>query len=144
MYNRICRLLSTPTVLSDFVLQVAKNSFMRNGGKPVPEQQARKLLQLEEERLQSISSLRRQLLLIKYQQGLKANQCSDSGRWQEEKCKPLEAMDFEQLKMENQTLNERLVERQEEAQKLQATARNSIQVSLLKDIHIAVLKWAYD
>lgn len=122
---------SVRTTLSEFVKQVAKNSFLRKGGKPVPEQQVTKLLQLEEEKLQSISALRCQQLLLQYQQEVQLARRPVSGHWQEENAKPLQVMDFEQLKMENQTLNERLVERQEEAQKLQAIARNSAQVSNL-------------
>ncbi|KAL8450202.1 hypothetical protein Emag_003356 [Eimeria magna] len=113
---------------AEFVLQVAKNSFLRQGGKPVSEQQVKKLLQLGEEKQQSINSLRRELLQFQYQQELQQAQSFEKAQWEEEQCAPLEAMDFEQLKMENQTLNERLVERQEEARKLQAITRNTVQL----------------
>lgn len=93
------------------------------------EQQVQKLLQQEQEKLETINSLRRQLLQVQYQQELQRAQHARGAAWKEaEECNPLQAMDFEQLKMENQTLNERLVERQEEAQKLLAITRNSAQV----------------
>ncbi|KAL8444511.1 hypothetical protein Emed_006208 [Eimeria media] len=128
---RGAKVLECRQAFAEFVLQVAKNSFMRHGGKPVSEQQVKKLLQLGEEKQQSINSLRRELLMFQYHQELQQAQSFDKAQWEDEQYTPLEAMDFEQLKMENQTLNERLVERQEEARKLQAIMRNSVQLAAL-------------
>ncbi|KAL8426441.1 hypothetical protein Efla_005495 [Eimeria flavescens] len=112
----------------EFVVQVCRNSFMRQGGKPVSEQQVKKLLQQGDEKLQQISKLRREVLSFQHQQDLNRAQTADTEKWEDGQCDPLEPMDFEHLKMENQTLNEKLVERQEEAQKLQTITRNSLQL----------------
>ncbi|KAL8433286.1 hypothetical protein ACSSS7_003970 [Eimeria intestinalis] len=128
---RGAKVLECREAFSEFVIQVAKNSFMQQGGKRVSEQQVKKLLQLGEEKQQSINSLRRELLLFQYQQELQQAQSFAKAQWEDEQYTPLEAMDFEQLKMENQTLNERLVERQEEARKLQAISRSSVQLAAL-------------
>ncbi|KAL8270611.1 hypothetical protein Esti_005473 [Eimeria stiedai] len=126
--HRGAKVLECREAFANFVIQVAKNSFMQHGGRPVSEQQVKKLLQLGEEKQQSINSLRRELMLFHYQQELQQAQSFHKAQWEEEQYTPLEAMDLEQLKMENQTLNERLVERQEEARKLQAITRNSVQL----------------
>lgn len=109
-------------------MEVAKNSVMQKGGKPVSEQQVRKLLQQEEEQQQIVDRLRADLLRIEYEMELKFELYRNRGRWQSDECDAMQAMDFEQLKMENQTLNEKLVERQEEALKLQNIAKKSAQV----------------
>ena len=109
------------------MLQVAKNAVMQKGGKPVSEQQVLKLLQLEEDEQQIVNRLRADLLRTEYELELKVELHKCKGRWQADECDSLQAMDFEQLKMENQTLNEKLVERQEEALKLQNIAKKSAQ-----------------
>ncbi|CDJ68499.1 ankyrin repeat-containing protein, putative [Eimeria necatrix] len=112
----------------EFVLQVAKNSVMRRGQKPVSERQVLLLLQREEQQQQQVRALRQQLLQQQFQQQLQQAQRAANGDWDEDCCSPLQAMDFEQLKMENQTLNEKLVLRQEEAKKLQSLTKKAAQL----------------
>ncbi|OEH77592.1 ankyrin repeat-containing protein [Cyclospora cayetanensis] len=112
------KVIECKRAFGEFVQQVAKNSFMPKGGKSVSVNQVAKLLQEEQEGMQRVTSLRQQLLEIESKQWMQAAQRSHNCSWQEEDGKSFHMMDFEQLKVENQTLNERLVEKQEEAKKL--------------------------
>ncbi|CDI75533.1 ankyrin repeat-containing protein, putative [Eimeria praecox] len=126
--TQTAKVMECRKAFGEFVLQVAKNAVMQKGGKPVSEQQVMKLLQQEEEQQQTIDRLRADLLKTQYEMELKIELHKSKGHWQADECDSVQAMDFEQLKMENQTLNEKLVERQEEAVKLQNIARKSAQL----------------
>ena len=108
----------------EFKREVAKNAEFNRNNKPIPkkiiEEWEYKEMQKDKEvaecRLQNI---RYRNQLAKFEKQLKKK---------EELAEGLHLIDFEQLKIENQTLNEKIEERNEELQKLRKKIVNTVNI----------------
>ncbi|KEP62422.1 UNVERIFIED_CONTAM: hypothetical protein HHA_209040 [Hammondia hammondi] len=111
------------TAFRDFLRKVAKNSQMARSGKPIPESILGQLMQLEEEKTRALQEARSASTKLKHQLDV-LHQMASENDMQEQ----FHVMDFEQLKIENQALNEKIVERNEEIKKLRSIIVSAVQV----------------
>lgn len=106
---------------------------MQQGGGPLKEGLVRQLLEGEAAEHEKLLQLRAEAQQLSWRieeiQARSSHTTLASDDLPDGARRDLHAVDFEQLKMENQGLNEKLVERQEEAQKLQAIFRSAVQAS---------------
>ena len=122
--ERVKRANDIRNAFNSFKYEVARSAENSRTGKPIPEriigekmkQEEKKELELERARLKNIH-LRYQLRRL--EQELKAK---------EELSEGLHLIDFEQLKIENQSLNEKIEERNEELLKLRKKTTTTVQV----------------
>ncbi|CBZ49860.1 putative ankyrin repeat-containing protein [Neospora caninum Liverpool] len=105
-----------------FLRKVAKNSQMARSGKPIPESILEQLMQLEEEKTRALQEARSTSTKLKHQLDV-LHQLASENDMQEQ----FHVMDFEQLKIENQALNEKIVERNEEIKKLRSIIVSAVQ-----------------
>ncbi|EAR85013.1 hypothetical protein TTHERM_00529650 (macronuclear) [Tetrahymena thermophila SB210] len=104
--------------------EVAKKAANSRTDKPIPEQQINEWEKAELQKSKELQELRLQILrlrnaYVKNQKILKKK---------EELAEGLHLIDFEQLKIENQTLNEKIEERNEELHKLKKKNTTTIQI----------------
>lgn len=122
--ERMTRANDIRSAFRNFKLEVARSSENSRTGKPIPErviqekmqQELKKEAEVERVRLKNIQ-LRNQMK--KLEAHLKAK---------EELAEGLHLIDFEQLKIENQSLNEKIEERNEELLKLRKKTTTTVQV----------------
>eukprot|EP00854_Cymbomonas_tetramitiformis_P006841 gene6841-8171_t len=122
--ERMTRANDIRNAFRNFKLEVARSSENSRTGKPIPErviqekmqQELKKEAEVERVRLKNIQ-LRNQMK--KLEAHLKAK---------EELAEGLHLIDFEQLKIENQSLNEKIEERNEELLKLRKKTTTTVQV----------------
>ncbi|KAI9224567.1 hypothetical protein BC828DRAFT_343699 [Blastocladiella britannica] len=93
-------------------------------GKPIPTKLVEQMEQLELKKEQDVAAVR--LENIKLRNKLKRHE--QTLRQKEELAEGLHLIDFEQLKIENQTYNEKIEERNEELMKLRKKITNVVQV----------------
>ncbi|PFH31833.1 hypothetical protein BESB_023250 [Besnoitia besnoiti] len=105
-----------------FLRKVAKNSQMARSGKPIPEAILGQLMRLEEEKTSTLQEARVECAKLKHQLDLLHKLVSENDMQEQ-----FHVMDFEQLKIENQALNEKIVERNEEIKKLRSIIVSSVQ-----------------
>ncbi|KNE61859.1 hypothetical protein AMAG_07131 [Allomyces macrogynus ATCC 38327] len=104
--------------------QIAQSAENSRTGKPIPVKVIDQLEALEIKREQDVAAVR--LENIKLRNKLKRHE--HTLRQKEELAEGLHLIDFEQLKIENQTYNEKIEERNEELMKLRKKITNVVQV----------------
>jgi len=112
------------TEFLDFKREVAKGAENSRTGKAIPAKLIAHLEQLEAEKEMEVEKAR--LKNISHRTTLK--KLEHTLKRKEELAKGLPLIDFEQLKIENQTLNERIEERNEELLKLRKKTTSTVQV----------------
>ncbi|KFG29282.1 putative ankyrin repeat protein [Toxoplasma gondii p89] len=118
------------TAFRDFLRKVAKNSQMARSGKPIPESILGQLMQLEEEKTRALQEARSASTKLKHQLDVLHQMVSENDMQEQ-----FHVMDFEQLKIENQALNEKIVERNEEIKKLRSIIMSAVQLERLQARH---------
>nr|CAJ20603.1 hypothetical protein TgIb.1300c [Toxoplasma gondii RH] len=95
---------------------------MARSGKPIPESILGQLMQLEEEKTRALQEARSASTKLKHQLDVLHQMVSENDMQEQ-----FHVMDFEQLKIENQALNEKIVERNEEIKKLRSIIMSAVQ-----------------
>ena len=109
---------------ADFKREVAKDAVNSRTGKPIPAKLIAHFEELEREKEGEVEKVR--LKNISHRTTLKKLQATLKKK--EELAQGLPLIDFEQLKIENQTLNERIEDRNEELLKLRKKTTATVQV----------------
>ena len=109
--------------LRDFKLEVAKAAVNSRTGRPIPLKQIMAFLEEDEEKIREIAKVRIKGVNLRHA----ARKLEQKLHGREQLAEGLHLIDFEQLKIENQTLSEKIEERNEELQKLRRKTRNTVQ-----------------
>lgn len=109
--------------LREFKLEVAKAAVNSRTGRSIPRKQIDAFLEEDEEKIRQIASVRIKGVNLRSA----ARKIEQKVRGREHLAEGLHLIDFEQLKIENQTLSEKIEERNEELQKLRRKTRNTVQ-----------------
>lgn len=108
----------------EFKKQVALNAISNRSGKPVPPKDIEQALSVENKKEQDVVAVRLENIKLKNKLKKKEHQLKSK----EELAEGLHLIDFEQLKIENQTYNEKIEERNEEILKLRKKITSTVQV----------------
>jgi histone deacetylase 6 len=109
--------------LREFKLEVAKSAVNSRTGRSIPRKQIDAFLEEDEEKIRQIASVRIKGVNLRSA----ARKIKQKVHGREQLAEGLHLIDFEQLKIENQTLSEKIEERNEELQKLRRKTRNTVQ-----------------
>eukprot|EP00921_Rhytidocystis_pertsovi_P023653 GHVQ01037915.1.p1 GENE.GHVQ01037915.1~~GHVQ01037915.1.p1 ORF type:complete len:968 (+),score=171.91 GHVQ01037915.1:736-3639(+) len=112
------------TAFTEFKRQIALNSVMRRTSHTVSTKTLNLLDHLDNTKNQELEHLRAANIFARNQ----LTRLEQQLRKRDELAENLHVIDFEQLKIENQTLNEKIEERKEELRKLQKKTVTSVQV----------------
>ncbi|CAI9716854.1 Hypothetical predicted protein [Octopus vulgaris] len=110
--------------LFDFKKAVAACAINSRTGQQIPKMDVEHYLQAEKKRQTEVSSIRLENIKLKNKLKKKEQQLKST----EELAEGLHLIDFEQLKIENQTYNEKIEERNEELQKLKKKIKSTVEV----------------
>ncbi|KAK3607426.1 hypothetical protein CHS0354_035120 [Potamilus streckersoni] len=108
----------------EFKKQVAFNSINSRSGKPIPPKDIEQYLSAENKKEAEVVNVRLENIKLKNKLRKKEQQLKSK----EELAEGLHLIDFEQLKIENQTYNEKIEERNEELLKLRKKITSTVQV----------------
>lgn len=103
---------------------MALNAISNRSGKPVPPKDIEQALSVENKKEQDVVAVRLENIKLKNKLKKKEHQLKSK----EELAEGLHLIDFEQLKIENQTYNEKIEERNEEILKLRKKITSTVQV----------------
>jgi chromosome segregation ATPase len=109
--------------LRDFKFEVAKAAVNSRTGRSIPRKQIQAFLVEDEEKIRQIATVRIKGFSLRSA----ARKIDQKVQGREQLAEGLHLIDFEQLKIENQTLSEKIEERNEELQKLRRKTRNTVQ-----------------
>ncbi|CEM07866.1 unnamed protein product [Vitrella brassicaformis CCMP3155] len=109
----------------EFKRQVAKNAEYSRTGKPIPPKVLQVLEDFEKEKDDEVEEVRGANISLKN----RLSRLEQQLRKKDELAENLHIIDFEQLKIENQTLNEKIEERNEELHKLRKKTVSTVQVT---------------
>ncbi|PVD38667.1 hypothetical protein C0Q70_01286 [Pomacea canaliculata] len=112
------------TRFAEFKKQVALNAINSRSGKPIPPKDIEQFLVNENKKEQEVVNVRLENIKLKNKLKKKEQQLKSK----EELAEGLHLIDFEQLKIENQTYNEKIEERNEELLKLRKKITSTVQV----------------
>merc|ERR1719346_470493 len=108
----------------EFKKQVALNAINSRSGKPIPPKDIEQYLATDNRKEKEVVDVRLENIKLKNKLRKKELQLKSK----EELAEGLHLIDFEQLKIENQTYNEKIEERNEELLKLHQKITNTVQV----------------
>ncbi|XP_052791281.1 coiled-coil domain-containing protein 96-like [Mya arenaria] len=108
----------------DFKKQVALNALNSRSGRPIPPKDIEAYLAAEDRKEGEVINVRLENIKLKNKLKKKEHQLKSK----EELAEGLHLIDFEQLKIENQTYNEKIEERNEELLKLRKKITSTVQV----------------
>lgn len=108
----------------EFKREVAKGAEYARTGKPIPKKTIEEWEAAEEERDKTLQEVRIQNITLKN----KLKKLEEQSKDKEKLAEGLHLIDYEQLKIENQTLNEKIEERNEELHKLRKKIETTVQI----------------
>ena len=108
----------------EFKREVAKGAEFARTGKQIPKTTIEKWEALEEERDKHLQEVRIQNITLKN----RLKKLEEQSKDKEKLAEGLHLIDYEQLKIENQTLNEKIEERNEELHKLRKKIETTVQI----------------
>lgn len=115
---------SVREAFTNFKSEIAKASENSRSGKPIPRKIIRQFEETELKKDEDVSKVRLRNINLKTQ----LKKLEGKLREKEQLADGLHLIDFEQLKIENQTLNEKIEERNEELHKLRKKTTTTVQV----------------
>ncbi|XP_014772864.1 coiled-coil domain-containing protein 96 isoform X2 [Octopus bimaculoides] len=110
--------------LYEFKKEVATCAINSRTGQQIPKMDVEQYLEAEKKRQTEVSNIRLENIKLKNKLKKKEQQLKST----EELAEGLHLIDFEQLKIENQTYNEKIEERNEELQKLKKKIKSTVEV----------------
>ena len=108
----------------EFKREVAKGAEFARTGKPIPKKTIEEWETAEEERDKMLQEVRIQNITLKN----RLKKLEEQSKDKEKLAEGLHLIDYEQLKIENQTLNEKIEERNEELHKLRKKIETTVQI----------------
>ena len=115
---------SVREAFTNFKSEIAKAAENSRSGKPIPKKIIRQFEETELKKDEDVSKVRLRNINLKTQ----LKKLEGKLREKEQLADGLHLIDFEQLKIENQTLNEKIEERNEELHKLRKKTTTTVQV----------------